>query len=372
MTDSGKMIPRSSFGEAVRVTVFGGSHEPEIGCVIEGLPRGVMEDIDEERLRAFLGRRAPGRSEFATKRREPDIPVVTSEDPLTIVIKNTDIRPADYKRTAGIPRPGHADYTAAVKYGGRVNMSGGGPFSGRMTAPLCIAGGIALQLLEKEGINVCGHISSVGGIDDNVPSEAYTGFSGEGARTSFDYGAAGAKDFPVFDDRAGEKMKDEIRKAAADLDSVGGAVEVFITGCPAGAGGPMYDGIESAMAPVLFGIPAVKGVEFGAGFRAASMRGSENNDPFIAGEDGVRTKTNNAGGILGGITDGMPVVLRVGFKPTPSIAKAQDSVDLGTMKPAKLEIKGRHDPCIAVRAVPVCEAAAAITLLDVLRKEGKL
>ncbi|MGI6203874.1 MAG: chorismate synthase [Anaerovoracaceae bacterium] len=368
MTDSEKITVKSSFGEKIRVTVFGGSHEPEIGCVIEGLPRGVMNGIDMDRLNAFMQRRAPGRSRFATKRKEPDIPEVVSEDPLKIIIRNRDAHPADYSRTAGIPRPGHADYTAAVKYGGRVNMSGGGPFSGRMTAPLCIAGGIALQLLERQGIGVFGHISSVGAAHDNVPPEAYTGLPG----TPFDYGAAARKDFPVFDDAAGEKMKDEISRAAADLDSVGGTVGVFVTGCPAGIGGPMYDGLESAMAPVLFGIPAVKGVEFGAGFRAASMRGSENNDPFTADGGRILTKTNNAGGILGGITDGMPVVFRVAFKPTPSIAREQESVDLASMEPAKLEIKGRHDPCIAVRAVPVCEAAAAITLLDVMAKEGRL
>ncbi len=337
---------RSSFGKNLKVSIWGGSHEPAIGVDIEGLPIGT--EIDMGKLQAFMDRRAPGNSPFATKRKEPDVPVATGGiksaadvdgnentgvlrvvDPrISFEIRNTDTRSADYKELTSVPRPGHADYTARLRYGDKLNMAGGGPFSARMTAPLCIAGGIAKQILAKQGIQIDAQIHSIGGV-------------------------------------TGEAMEAKILEAKASLDSVGGIVEAVVTGLPGGIGGAMYDGIESTLAPILFGIPAVKGVEFGAGFKAAEMLGSENNDPFYYDEDGcVKTRTNNCGGILGGITNGMPLVTRIAFKPTPSIAREQDSVDLETKENTKLAVKGRHDPCVVVRAVPVVEAALAVGILD--------
>lgn len=329
---------RSSFGKNLKVSIWGGSHEPAIGVDIKGLPIGT--EIDMEELQRFLDCRAPGNSPFTTKRKEADIPVPTSglEETegtlkvnsacISLEIKNTDMRSADYKALASVPRPGHADYTARLRYGDELNMAGGGPFSARMTAPLCIAGGIAKQILSEKGISIDAHLDSVAGVK-------------------------------------GEAMEAKILEARDNLDSVGGIVEAVVTGLPAGIGGAMYDGIESALAPILFGIPAVKGVEFGAGFKAADMYGSENNDVFYYDEAGaVKTRTNNCGGILGGITTGMPLITRIAFKPTPSIAREQDSVNLDTKENTKLIVKGRHDPCVAVRAVPVVEAALAIGLLD--------
>lgn len=328
---------RSSFGKNIIVSIWGGSHEPAIGVDIEGLPLGT--EINMGNLQAFMDRRAPGNSPFATKRKEPDIPEATagldgdkilkvSADRISFEIRNTDTRSADYKALAKVPRPGHADYTARLRYGDQLNMAGGGPFSARMTAPLCIAGGIAKQILSKQGIQIDAQIVSIGGVK-------------------------------------GDAMEAKILEAKESLDSVGGIVEAVVTGLPGGIGGAMYDGIESTLAPILFGIPAVKGVEFGAGFKAAEMLGSENNDPFYYDENGcVKTRTNNCGGILGGITTGMPLITRIAFKPTPSIAREQDSVDLDTKENTKLVVKGRHDPCVVVRAVPIVEAALAIGILD--------
>ncbi len=306
--------------------------------------------------------------------------VVTGEQ-VSLEIRNTDTRSGDYKALRTVPRPGHADYTARLRYGDELNMAGGGPFSARMTAPLCIAGGIAMQVLRKQGVEIGAHIYSVGDVFDQ-------GFDpvGIGGATCCDRDmtqpSAAAflaelkqMDFPVIDETAGEEMKRVILDAKDSLDSVGGIVEVCAIGLRGGIGGAMYDGLESTLAPIFFGIPAVKGVEFGAGFGAASLKGSENNDPFyFPGEQAasnsresalwVKTKTNNHGGILGGITTGMPLISRLAFKPTPSIARQQDSVDLETMENTKLVIKGRHDPCVVIRAVPVAEAALAIGLLD--------
>lgn len=352
----------SAFGDNLKVTIFGGSHEPEIGCVIEGLPAGAIDGIDMEELQAFMDRRAPGRNEFSTPRKENDIPVLKSKDPLTFIIENKNARSSDYKKLGNIPRPGHADFTAHIKYGDDINMAGGGPFSGRMTAPLCIAGGIAKQILKTKGVTVCARIRSVHGINDTPINYADV--------TANEIEAVSAKGFPVVDDNAGEKMKDEIRAAKARGDSVGGKVEVVAVGCPAGLGSPMYGGAESVMSRVFFGIPAVKAVEFGAGCDVSEMLGSENNDPFTAAGGEIKTATNNAGGILGGITDGMPIIAKLAFKPTPSISIEQDSVDMETMKPAKLVIQGRHDPCVVLRAVPVAEAAMALAILDMMM-EGK-
>ena len=357
----------SSFGKNIQVNIYGGSHEPEIGVIIKGLPVGTEFDMKE--LQSFLDRRAPGNSPFATPRKEPDTAVpaegirldgdtaVTTSGTIKLVIKNTNTRSQDYKNLRDIPRPGHADYTAFVKYGDSLNMAGGGPFSARLTAPLCIAGGIALQLLQHQGIEIGAHIYSIADVMD-APLDTLDP-------------AVPASDFPVISAEAGEQMKEVILAAKADGDSVGGIVEVFAKNVPAGIGGPMYDGAEGALAPVFFGIPAVKGIEFGAGFESTKMRGSENNDPFRIAEGKVVTTSNNHGGILGGITSGMPVIARLAFKPTPSISKEQPSVSLSKMTNETLSITGRHDPCVVLRAVPVCEAAMAIGLLDMILEESE-
>ncbi|MBR3036642.1 MAG: chorismate synthase [Lachnospiraceae bacterium] len=373
----------STCGDNLKLTIFGASHDPEIGMTLEGVPAN--ETIDADELQRFLSRRAPGRNAYSTSRQEADIPEfrsgladgVTDGKPITAVIRNTNAHSKDYDELKYIPRPGHADYTAAVKYFGTLNMAGGGPFSGRMTAPLCIAGGIAKQLLEKQGITITARIKSIAGIEDGGNFEDYLESRSKTAETDTMAAAEyletllSRKDFPVLDDKQGEKMKEAILNAKAEGDSVGGIVECAIFGLPTGLGGPLFDGMEGRIAKWVFGIPAVKGVEFGEGFRAAALKGSENNDPFTVSNGTVRTKTNHAGGILGGITDGMPLVFRAAFKPTPSIGKVQQSVDLRTLEETVLEVQGRHDPCIVPRAVPVVEAAAALAVYDALLEREK-
>jgi chorismate synthase len=347
---------KSSFGKNCRVTIFGGSHEDRIGVTLEGFPQGFTPDL--EKLQRFMDRRAPGNSAFSTPRKEPDLVQVESSSPLTLFINNTNTQSGDYAQLRQIPRPGHADYTAHIKYGDSINMAGGGPFSGRMTAPLCIAGGLAMQVLAQHGIRVGAHISSISDQQDeyfnptNIPETLLVALSGS--------------DFPVISIEAGENMQRLILDAKIQGDSVGGIVEACAIGVPAGLGSAMFDGVESILSPILFGIPGVKGVEFGTGFAASLLKGSENNDPFFVENDKVRTVTNHHGGVLGGITSGMPLVLRVAFKPTPSISMDQQSINLKTLEPEILQVTGRHDPCIVLRAVPVVEAAMAIGLLDLL------
>lgn len=351
-----------SYGENIQVTIFGQSHAPAIGVTIDGLPAG--EEIDLDELRAFLSRRAPGNNAWSTPRKEADEPEIqcgmangkTCGAPLTAIIRNQNTRPGDYANLRTIPRPGHADYTAYVKYDGSADMSGGGHFSGRLTAPLCIAGGICKQILKREGIEIKARIQAIGGIED--PGDILTEKIGT--------------DFPVIHMEAGAKMQECIAKALSEGDSVGGIIECVVTGLPVGLGGPLFDGMEGRISQAVFGIPAVKGIEFGVGFASAKLRGSENNDAFCIKDGKVQTETNRCGGILGGITNGMPVLFRAAFKPTPSISRPQKSVDLTTGEETTLEIKGRHDPCIVPRAVPVVEAAAAIAVYDALlgrRKE---
>lgn len=353
----------SEFGRILRVSVFGQSHGRAVGVVVDGLPAG--EAVDLEELQRFLNRRRPGGSPLSTARRETDIPEILSglEDgktcgaPLCAVIPNADQHSKDYGELADKPRPGHADYTAWAKWGGHADMRGGGHFSGRLTAPLCVAGGIARQLLARRGIFVGAHLDAVAGVPDR-PFPLYP------TKALFDELAA--KPFPVLDDGAGERMRSAILAAKQDLDSVGGVVECAAVGLPAGLGDPMFGGVENRLAAALFGIPAVKGVEFGEGFRAAALRGSENNDAFLVDEGRIRAGTNRAGGVLGGITTGMPLVLRAAVKPTPSIGRPQKTVSLSRLEEADLTIHGRHDPCIAHRAVPVVEAVTAAVLLDML------
>ncbi len=353
----------SEFGNLVRVSVFGQSHGRAIGVVVDGLPAG--EAVDREELQRFLDRRRPGGSPLSTARRETDVPEFLSglEDgrtcgaPLCAVIQNADQHSKDYGGLQDKPRPGHADYTAWAKWGGQADMRGGGHFSGRLTAPLCVAGGIAKQILARRGVFVGAHLAAVAGIPDQpFPLRPTAALFEEIA----------ARPFPVLDEAAGERMRSAILEAKNGLDSVGGVIECAATGLPAGLGEPMFGGVENRLAAALFGIPAVKGVEFGEGFRAAGLRGSENNDPFTVEDGQIRAESNRAGGILGGITTGMPLVLRAAVKPTPSIGRPQKTVRLSAMEDTDLTIHGRHDPCVAHRAVPVVEAVAAAVLLDML------
>lgn len=353
----------SEFGHLLKISVFGQSHGKAIGVVMDGLPAGEAVDLTE--LQTFLDRRKPGKSPLSTARKEADMPTFlsglengkTCGSPLCAVIENGDQHSSDYAGLTDTPRPGHADYTAAVKWSGQADMRGGGHFSGRLTAPLCIAGGIAKQILARRGIHVGAHLAEAAGIGDE-PFPLYP--------TAALFREIAAKPFPVLSDDAGERMQSAILEAREALDSVGGIVECAAIGLPAGLGNPMFDGVENRLAAALFGIPAVKGVEFGAGFAAARSRGSENNDPFSVRDGAVVTDTNHAGGILGGITNGMPITLRAALKPTPSIARQQKTVRLSAGEETELEIRGRHDPCIAHRAVPVVEAVTAAVLLDLL------
>ena len=354
----------SELGNNLRVSVFGQSHSAAIGVCIDGLPAG--EAVDMEALDAFLRRRAPGRLDVSTPRKEPDSPRIlcglvqgrTCGAPLAAVIENTDTRSGDYDQLRDVPRPGHADYTAQARYRGFQDVRGGGHFSGRLTAPLCIAGGICLQILKRQGVEIAAHIRSVGREEDR-PFHPM----GEQAQTLEQLRRA---PFPVLEQKAGERMRRRILEAREQGDSVGGVVECLVQGLPAGLGGGMFGGVDSRLAAALFGIPAVKGVEFGAGFEAARMLGSENNDPFRMAHGRPAPAANRAGGVLGGLTTGAPLLFRAAFKPTPSIAREQESVSLSKGEDVPLRVQGRHDPCVVPRAVPVVEAAAAILALDLL------
>ena len=353
------------FGEKIRIDIFGASHADSIGVTIEGLPKGFS--VDTERVQKFLDRRAPGKNEFSTTRKEADMVEyisglcenVTTGEPLKAVIYNSNQHSKDYSELKAKMRPSHADYPALMKYGMDYDMRGGGKYSGRMTAPLCIAGAILMQLLEEKGVYIGAHISSVKDVKDEM-------FDG----TCFDVSAlkiAQNKDFPVLCDEKGEEMKKVILEAKNDLDSVGGSVECMAIGVPVGTGDHMFMGLENVISSCVFGIPAVKGIEFGIGFESTYLYGSENNDEYCYDENGIiKTRTNNCGGIAGGMANGMPVVFRVAIKPTPSIAKPQNTVNLETKKNDVLEIKGRHDPCIVQRAVPCVEAAMAVALAQFL------
>lgn len=346
----------SSFGTVLKLQLFGESHGPAVGMCLDGFPAGFRPDLTA--LQTFLDRRAPGRSALTSARREADRPEFlsgladgrTCGAPLTAVLHNGDAHPADYAGLEDTPRPSHADYPAAVKYHGAQAASGGGHFSGRLTAPLCVAGGLCLQLLAAQGVEIFAHIAQIGSIPDRAFDPLAPERPGSG--------------FPVLDTAAGAAMRAEIAAAAAVGDSVGGVVECAVTGLPAGVGAPMFGGLENRLAQALFAIPAVKGVEFGSGFAGAALRGSENNDPYCMKNGAVRTRTNHAGGILGGLSTGMPIVFRAAFKPTPSIALPQQTVRLSDGAPVTLELRGRHDPCIVPRAVPCVEAAAALAVLD--------
>ncbi len=363
----------STFGNALRVTVFGQSHSPAVGCVVEGLPSGHV--VDMEALGRFMSRRAPGQGPWTTPRKEADLPRIVSGlnpkgatcgAPLAVVIENTNTRSRDYDNLMAVPRPGHADYTAWTKWHGNQDVPGGGHFSGRLTAPLCAAGGIALQMLAERGVRVGAHLLSVADVRDE-PLCALDNAPASQARLQAQLDAlADGRTFPTIDADSGKAMLAAIDDARRELDSVGGVVECVATGMPAGVGSPMFDGIENLIARAAFGVPAVKGVEFGRGFEAARLRGSEDNDPYRMVDGTVTPVTNNAGGALGGITTGAPVLFRMALKPTSSISRPQESVDLTSGSDATLEVHGRHDPCVATRAVPVAEAICALALLDAL------
>ena len=351
-------------GKHFSVHIFGQSHAPSIGAIIEGLPAGFTPDW--EKVHAFMARRAPGTSAMATARKEADMPIVlsglnekgqTCGAPLAVEIKNGDHHSSDYDQLKALPRPGHADYSAFLKYAAANDVRGGGQFSGRLTAPLCFAGALAMQLLEEKGIQVKARIHSIAGIED-APMNA--------CAPALD--AIASSGLSVVNPDAGKRMEAAVLEAKIRGDSVGGIIECYATGLPAGLGDPMFDGVENLLARALFGIPAVRGVEFGTGFAAAGMMGSEHNDAFLMEDGNVKTATNHHGGILGGITTGMPLVVRIAIKPTPSIAMEQNTVDLRTGERAPLVIKGRHDPCIVPRAVPVMEAAVACVLYDLIAK----
>lgn len=357
----------STYGERMKLSIFGQSHGPAVGMVLDGIPAGLP--VDFEKLQKFLNRRAPGQYEYSTSRKESDRPEFlggivngfTCGAPIAAMITNSNTRSSDYSELMDCPRPGHADYTANVKYGGYQDVAGGGHFSGRLTAPLCIAGGLCKQWLEASGIHIAAHIVAIGGIMDDP---AYLN------RMNPELDKI-CEDFPVLNVNAGQKMKDTIAAAKADGDSVGGLIECVITGLPVGLGEPMFGGMESKIAQIIYGIPAVKGLSFGSGFAGAFMRGSENNDQYIIHNGEIKTATNYAGGILGGITNGMPLTFEVAVKPTPSIGKPQKSVSLSLMKESSITVHGRHDPCIVPRAVPVIEAAAAIAVYDAVLIRNK-
>ena len=346
----------------MKYTIFGASHGPAIGVTLTGVPAGLEPDWDF--IRTEMARRAPGRSALSTARKEADEPKVlsgvfegkTTGSPLCAVIENTDTRSGDYARTKDLARPGHADYPAHVRYGGFNDYRGGGHFSGRLTAPLVFAGAVAKQILAQKGIFVGAHINSVYGISDQ-PLEDWDSLR-----------AVAAKPFPVLDDAAGEEMQAAILEAKEEQDSVGGSIECAVFGLPAGLGAPDFgENAEGIFSQYLFAVPAVKAVGFGAGAAFALMRGSEANDPLFVDDDGsVRAEQNCAGGVNGGITNGMPLVFEVTMRPTPSIARRQFTVDMAKNENAELELQGRHDPCVVHRAVPVIEAAAALAACELL------
>ena len=346
-------------------TVFGESHGNAIGVTITGLPAGLVLDLDA--LRFDMDRRATGKNQLSTARKEADeieflsgvFEGKTTGTPLTLIIRNTDQHSKDYSQLKLLPRPSHADYSGSVRYNGCNDYRGGGHFSGRLTAPLVAAGAIAKQILAQKHIFVGAHIASIAGIAD-TPLDPVADQRDLLAQVD-------AKDFPVLDDQAGQAMQQAILRAREEQDSVGGTIQCAVYGLPVGMGSPDLDeNVEGIFARHLFAVPAVKGVEFGAGFALAEMRGSQANDPFYRDGGTIRTRTNHSGGINGGITNGMPVLFTVAMRPTPSIAQEQDTVNLVTGENAKLSIHGRHDPCIVHRAVPVIEAAAALAACQLL------
>lgn len=354
------------WGNKIKISIFGESHGEAIGINIDGLPAGF--EIDMDKVFYEMERRAPGRNELSTPRKEKDLPEIlsgyfegkTTGTPLCAIIRNTNTKSKDYSKLKDIMRPGHADYTGHIRYGGFNDYRGGGHFSGRITAPLVFAGAICRQVLENKGILITAHIKSIADIEDksfldvDINEELIQGFKGE--------------DLPLIDHTLKESMKNKILAAKEEFDSVGGTVECAVLGIEPGIGNPFFDSVESTLAHLMFSIPAVKGIEFGRGFDITKLKGSEANDSMYFEQEKVKTKTNNNGGILGGITNGMPIVFNTAIKPTSSILKPQNTVNINTKEDTVLEVNGRHDPCIVQRALPVIEAVTAIGILDLIRE----
>ena len=354
------------WGNKIKISIFGESHGEAIGINIDGLPAGF--EIDMDKVFYEMERRAPGRNELSTPRKEKDLPEIlsgyfegkTTGTPLCAIIRNTNTKSKDYSKLKDIMRPGHADYTGHIRYGGFNDYRGGGHFSGRITAPLVFAGAICRQVLENKGILITAHIKSIADIEDksfldvDINEELIQGFKGE--------------DLPLIDHTLKESMKNKILAAKEEFDSVGGTVECAVLGIEPGIGNPFFDSVESTLAHLMFSIPAVKGIEFGRGFDITKLKGSEANDSMYFEQEKVKTKTNNNGGILGGITNGMPIVFNTAIKPTSSILKPQNTVNINTKEDTVLEVNGRHDPCIVQRALSVIEAVTAIGILDLIRE----
>ena len=362
----------NTYGNNIQLTIFGGSHDVEIGMTLTGFPAGVR--LPERELLSFMARRAPGQGPWATARKEPDIPVFTSGvaveetvdgkvyisdgTPMRAVIINTNQRSGDYASLLDTPRPSHADYAARMKFGDTVDLRGGGKYSGRLTAPLCIAGAFCLAYLRSRGIEIGAHIQQIGAVKDAAFDRLHL--------TAEALHAPASTNFAVIDSEAGEAMKGEIECARMTADSVGGSVECAVIGLPVGIGDHPFDGMEGRISAILFSIPAVKAVAFGDGFDFVTGYGSTHNDAYRVENREIVTKTNHCGGIVGGMSTGMPVIFSCAFKPTPSIGSEQESVSLARLENTTMVIKGRHDPCIIPRAVPVVEAAAAVAIVDMM------
>ncbi|CZQ81118.1 chorismate synthase signature 1 [Trichococcus palustris] len=352
------------WGNKLKVSIFGESHGAAIGIVIDGLPPG--HEIDMENVAKEMKRRAPGQSALTTPRKEKDQPEIvsgyfndrTTGSSLTAIIRNSDTRSKDYSLMKKLMRPGQADYPGYVRYEGFNDYRGSGHFSGRITAPLVFAGAIAKQLLEKQGITIGAHLKSVANIQDEsfsdceVTPDLLRGFS--------------EKELPLLNEALEPQVREIIREAKAKGDSLGGTAEVCVLGIPAGIGNPFFDSVESVLSHIIFSVPAVKGLEFGAGFGISEMLGSEANDSYYYEGDTIKTRTNHNGGIVGGITDGMPILFKVAIKPPASISIKQQTIDIEEKTNAELVVEGRHDPIIVPRAIPVLEAVTAIAILDLL------
>lgn len=353
----------SCWGNKIKISIFGESHGKGIGVVIDNLPAG--EEIDHEQILLHMGRRAPGKDKAATPRKESDTPTVlsgmlngkTTGAPLCAVIENTNTRSQDYGNLLKKPRPAHGDYPGFIRYSGSNDISGGGHFSGRLTAPLVFAGSVCRQILQRRGIEIGSHISSIGIVKD-------TSFHPTNIEDSL-IKELNTKTFPVLDKQAEADMRNYIEEARLGLNSVGGIIECCATGIAPGLGSPMFGGVENLISSIVFGIPAVKGIEFGTGFDITKLYGSQANDPYAYNAEGrVVTLSNHNGGVLGGITTGMPIIFRTAIKPTASIARPQQTVDLEKKENTTIEIHGRHDPCIVSRAAVVVESALALALIN--------
>ena len=352
------------WGSKIKLSIFGESHGNAIGITIDGLPAGFSIDMDK--IMMEMARRAPGKSSLSTPRKESDIPEIlsgyfegkTTGAPLCAIIRNSNTKSKDYSKLKDVMRPGHADYTGAVRYKGFNDYRGGGHFSGRITAPLVFAGAICKQILEVKGIIVSAHINSIGKIKDcsflesDISDELLNSFK--------------EKELPLINTKLEDEMRQEILSARSSGDSIGGTIECAILGVSPGIGDPFFDSVESTLAHLMFSVPAVKGIEFGKGFDISKMRGSEANDEYYLENGNIKTKTNNNGGILGGITNGMPIIFNVAIKPTASIFTEQNTVNIATMEETTLCIEGRDDPCTVQRAIPVIEAVAAIGITELM------